>query len=389
MRVLWVLHTPRDPTTGVFAAVTADAEALRARGHLVEILTPGDLLTGWRRSPRWLPLVWPWVALRWILRNPPFDVLIFHSFTGWGPALARRWFPRVAKALFVTQFHGLEPLYTAPGPGSAQAGVQRPSRLHLLYRGPVMNALLAAGCRGSDLVFCLNTVERSYLVGRRWGTAETVRVVHPPVPAPFFTDHDYSRTVERLIFVGQWQPGKGARDLGAALQRLRGMNPAVSLVCAGTRADKEQVLSDFPEACRNAVEVIPQFERLTLPLLLAQCEVFVHPSHSEGSSVALREAMAAGMPIVATPVGACPDLLRDRESVLMVPPGDPESLAERVAQFIRDEALRRRCGEGARAVAEGLQLEERLAEIVAREFLQLRREDRARRGDRDRAGRAR
>lgn len=361
MRVLWVLHTPRDPTTGVFAAVTADAEALRARGHEVEILTPGDLLTGWRVSPRWIPLVWPWAALRWLLRSPPFEVLIFHSFSGWGPALVRRWIPRLAKAVFATQFHGLEPLYRRAGLALPQPAMGRRGMLHSLYRGPVMNFFLGAACRRSDLVLCLNGGEKAYLVERRWAAAERVRIVHPPVPESLFGQRDYERRVERLIFVGQWQPGKGTGELLEAFRELLQSGLVLSLVCAGTRLAKEHVLADVPADCRAAVEVIPRFGREALPGILASCDVMVHPSHSEGSSLAVREAMAAGLPIVATSVGACPDFLKDRESARLVQPGDSKAIAEAVSELARDEVLRRRCGEGARAVAEKLQGEDRLA----------------------------
>lgn len=364
MRVLWVLHTPRDPTSGVFAAVTADAEALRAREHQVEILTPGDLLSGWRRSPRWLPLVWPWAALWWILRRPPFDVLIFHSFAGWGPALVRRWPARLAKAVFATQFHGLEPLSNSPGPMSFQSGGEQPSRLHLLYRGPVISALLASACRRSDLVLCLNGAERSYLVERQWAKAESVRIVHPPVPLAFFLKRDYGRGLRHLLFVGQWQARKGIVELVEALRVLRSEGSAIRLVCAGTRLPEESVRAGLPAALQHAVDVIPEISRERLPGLFEAADAFVLPSYSEGSSVALREAMASGMPIVASPVGACPDLLRDRESVLLVSPGDPIALADAIAEFARDESLRRRCGEGARVAADRLQAEQHLVDLL-------------------------
>ena len=77
-------------------------------------------------------------------------------------------------------------------------------------------------------------------------------------------------------------------------------------------------------------------------------DVFVLPSLSEGLGSVLLEAMAAGVPVVGTAVGGIPELVREGESGLLVPPGEPEPLAEAILRLRRDPDLRRRLAEAGR-----------------------------------------
>jgi glycosyltransferase involved in cell wall biosynthesis len=68
-------------------------------------------------------------------------------------------------------------------------------------------------------------------------------------------------------------------------------------------------------------------------------DVLVNPSDSEGSPYVLLEAMAAGLPIVATAVGGVPELLENNESALLVPAGDPQAMFDAIARVLNDERL--------------------------------------------------
>jgi glycosyltransferase involved in cell wall biosynthesis len=73
----------------------------------------------------------------------------------------------------------------------------------------------------------------------------------------------------------------------------------------------------------------------------------VNPSHSEGSPYVLLEAMAAGLPIVATSVGGVPEMLEDNESALLVPASDPQAMAGAIARLLCDEKLAGQLAENA------------------------------------------
>jgi len=100
---------------------------------------------------------------------------------------------------------------------------------------------------------------------------------------------------------------------------------------------------------------------------LAAADVFVLPSYAEGMPMAILEAMAAGMAIIATPVGSIGEAVTDGQEGFLVAPGDVEALAGRIAALDGDFELRRRMGQAARQTAE-----RRFAiDLVARQVAEL------------------
>ncbi|MEK7616304.1 MAG: glycosyltransferase family 4 protein [Patescibacteria group bacterium] len=89
-----------------------------------------------------------------------------------------------------------------------------------------------------------------------------------------------------------------------------------------------------------------------LPPHLASASVFVRPSRSEGLGIAFLDAMAAGVPIVGTPVGGIPDFLKDRETGLFCKPEDPQSVAHAVREIIENNELRKNITDRARSLVE-------------------------------------
>ena len=82
--------------------------------------------------------------------------------------------------------------------------------------------------------------------------------------------------------------------------------------------------------------------------LYAQCDVFVLPTYREGFPVSVLEAMAASLPVVATPVGAIPDAIRDGREGHLVPVRDASALAEKLSELVENPEGRRAMGRAAR-----------------------------------------
>jgi glycosyltransferase involved in cell wall biosynthesis len=82
--------------------------------------------------------------------------------------------------------------------------------------------------------------------------------------------------------------------------------------------------------------------------MLAQADVFVLSSTSEGLPLSILEAMAAALPVVASAVGGVPEAVEDGETGLLVPPRDPVRLAAALERLLVDPELRRRLGSNGR-----------------------------------------
>ena len=77
-----------------------------------------------------------------------------------------------------------------------------------------------------------------------------------------------------------------------------------------------------------------------IPKYLAVCDIFVRPSRSEGFGNSFIEAMAVGLPVIATPVGGIPDFIQDRETGIFASPDNPQSIKGAVLGLLSDSSLR-------------------------------------------------
>lgn len=79
-----------------------------------------------------------------------------------------------------------------------------------------------------------------------------------------------------------------------------------------------------------------------IPKYLSVCDIFIRPSRSEGFGNSFIEAMAFGLPVIATPVGGIPDFLNDRQTGVFCSPDNPQSIVKAVNEIISDTELRNR-----------------------------------------------
>ena len=98
-----------------------------------------------------------------------------------------------------------------------------------------------------------------------------------------------------------------------------------------------------------AASVIFAGYRTNVPAIVRTCDVFVLSSRFEGLPVAVAEAMAVGVPVVASAVGGVPEIVTPEVTGLLVPPEDPHALSAALSRILDDEDLRRRLSEAARA----------------------------------------
>ena len=143
----------------------------------------------------------------------------------------------------------------------------------------------------------------------------------------------------KLLFVGRLHPRKGFRVALAAFGRLAATHPDVRLIVAGAGGEAGAV-ETLPPEMRRRVTLLGAVENRSLPPIHRACDVFVAPSvGGESFGVILLEAMAAGLPVVATRIRGYDEVVADGATGLLVAPSDPGALAAAVARILDDAAL--------------------------------------------------
>ena len=155
----------------------------------------------------------------------------------------------------------------------------------------------------------------------------------------FSADDAVVITTSRLV------PKNGVDTLIRAihhLNRKRIAHPAKLLV-VGDGAERERLEKIVRELGEGgAIRFAGAAPFGEIPRYLGSADVFCRPSRSEGLGTAFLEAMAAGLPVVATAVGGIPDFLRDGENGLAARPDSPEDVAEKIERLLDDAKLRER-----------------------------------------------
>lgn len=357
MRILFVIHTPKNPFTAVYSLHSKLQEYLNDKGHQNHILTPQDFSILNHLSARFLPLVYPFCVAWWLRqKRNSYDLVVFHSYSGWVVNWLRSVIPAYKQLKTITSFHGLEPLYYNALKEEMQANGRSLTLRYALVHGKLMIWLIRLSCRRSDLVLCLNSEEQTYMTKQNWVDESKIMIHTNGVPEQFFINRDHSLHARKLLFVGQWQEMKGTKYLIEAFNILARDFDDLELSCVGTLAEDNKVLSSFPEALRSRVQNRSNVAHAELSDIYKNADIFILPTLSEGFSQALLEAMAAGTPIVTTPVGASHELLRDGVNAFIVSKRDPVALADSIRRLIESQQLRQQMGREAQNTASQYEL---------------------------------
>lgn len=153
----------------------------------------------------------------------------------------------------------------------------------------------------------------------------------------------------RFVFgtIGRLVPAKDYRTLIRALGLLRDKGRAVELTIVGDGPERASLEAEIADLALTSVIHLAGFQSDT-QTWLGRFHVFVLSSIREGQPMVLLEAMASGLPIVATRVGGIPDTIADESEGLLVEPGDPEGLARAMEALLLDEKKSSELGANAR-----------------------------------------
>lgn len=146
-----------------------------------------------------------------------------------------------------------------------------------------------------------------------------------------------------ILTVGRWAASeryKGADDLIRAVAQLRNTTHDLQLVAVGGGDDLPRLQTLASELCViDRIHFLKNLSREELAGCYAHADVFALPSTGEGFGLVFLEAMAFGCPLVGAACGGTTDLVEDGVNGLLVPPRDPDRLAQTLSRLLRDEAL--------------------------------------------------
>jgi glycosyltransferase involved in cell wall biosynthesis len=201
------------------------------------------------------------------------------------------------------------------------------------------------GSQLADTVVCVSHDSRR-LAGREGIAASRLRTIWNGIDATRFIGAQ-PQGGGPAIAVGRLSPEKDFATLIRAAALVVAEAPEFSLQLAGGGACEGQIRElSISAGLGSSIKLLGPVS--DIPGLMASGSLFVLSSLTEGISLTILEAMAAGLPVVATAVGGNPEVIADKVTGLLVPAGDPRRLADALLELWRDTGKRATLGEAGR-----------------------------------------
>jgi glycosyltransferase involved in cell wall biosynthesis len=214
----------------------------------------------------------------------------------------------------------------------------------------------------ADCFLVLSTQWQDFYTRQLGVPARRVRILRNPTSLPKTIPSRAGRDRVQFLFLGRIGENKGAllilKAFGALPAELRARSRLV-FAGDGEVARLRALANDYP----GAVDVYSWVDSEQRDALLSASDVFVLPSYQEGLPMALLEAMAAGLPVITTPVGGIPDVVTDGIEGLLIKPGDVAALCGAMSAMIEQESLRLQLGKRGRLRAEDFDVNHFAAEL--------------------------
>jgi glycosyltransferase involved in cell wall biosynthesis len=340
MRVLMLTDCyPPHTGGGVEKVVSELVRGLLARGHVVRVLTlltrtaaafevDGDFSI--RRLPAvdltgliGVQFVLPYGLLRGVRREvQEFKPDVIH---------AHNLFFRTTEAVALLHRFFRVPLVTTLHLGALEGDERLLGLLVRLYEATLGRYVM----RVSNAVTAVSAAVAEH-GGQVSGARHRIQVIPNGVDTQVFQPGQFPEPPE-IIFVGRLVPNKGPLTMIRAAAAVNQRYPEARFTLVGDGPQRQRLER---EAARLGIAGAVRFTgvRDDIPKMLRQSTLFVRPSTLEGLPLTVLEAMACGLPVVATPVGGTPEVVRDGEQGLLVPVADAAALAEAILKLLDDPA---------------------------------------------------
>jgi phosphatidylinositol alpha-1,6-mannosyltransferase len=240
---------------------------------------------------------------------------------------------------------------------------------HQIHRSPIQRATAAALLRSAAALVAVSewTRDQARALTGELGVDVPIRVVplgadparfHPGVDAAPVRLHYGMADGTWLLTVGASAPHKGVDTAFRALAELKKGRPSLRYAVAGARQHTEALrrLADA-HGVADRVVFIPDVTEAELPAVYCAADLYLGVSRRDGRSVegfgiALAEANASGLPVIAGRSGGIPELVRDGETGLLVDPERTGPLVQAIERLLDNPELARRLGAAGRADVE-------------------------------------
>lgn len=222
-------------------------------------------------------------------------------------------------------------------PAAWAAGVR--CRIHTNHHGDLpgiswrQRFLIRRAARFADEFVCVSADGARFMIEQGL-PAQRVRTIHNGIDLTRFAFQGPCADGP-IVTVARLSPEKDVANLLHATARVVAAHPSARFEIAGDGPCRGE-LTGLAKKLNVAERVVFHGEMGDIPALLARARMFVLPSRTEGISLTLLEALARGLPVVATAVGGTPEVIESGASGLLVPPRDPEALARAILVLLAD-----------------------------------------------------
>jgi len=148
-----------------------------------------------------------------------------------------------------------------------------------------------------------------------------------------------------VLYLSSFKRDKGVYELLAAFQQICTKCPQAILEICGAGIEKEGMVNYIHENnLQSVIKMVGAVDNSKVDLWMQACDLFVLPTWHEGMPNAVMEAMACGLPVVASAVGGLPEAVGDCEGAQLVPPQNAQALGQAMLDLLLDEGRRQRMG---------------------------------------------
>lgn len=329
------------PLGGVQLVIDMQRRSMMAQDFDLRVVDTSKRQLRWAvENPSWKTpfyMMRDFSRLLWALIRLRPDIALVHA----APSLSfvRDWIfmvtARLAGVKVVCHYHGT--MHTRFPSGETRSGrlIGRflMSAAHrVIVLGPTYQSEMGKAWRRDDIAWAPNMADVALF-----------RSMPADTPAPWLSPGDRA-----ILFVGRLSAPKGIHDLFAAIPAVLERHPEARFVLVGVAESDAMEFVVRGEAERRGIAsrvcFLGSLEGREKAAAFVTSQMIVVPSWTEAFPLVIPEAMASGLPVVATRVGAIPDFVKDGKDGFLVEPKNPGVLAQAICRLLDDEELRRRIG---------------------------------------------